>query len=420
MRLTLDADLQDAAEKAIVFGMHQAERNHNWYSRGGAAVAIDPRNGDVLALASVPSFHPGAYVNSNYKRELPALLDHPPGAAEAANFPHLDRATEGQYPPGSTFKPVTALAAIQEGLVSPYDEINCPAQYVLKHPDGTPVFGGTFNNWNKTSSGYLTLSGALEQSCDTYFYELGKRFYDLPGQRQPLQEWATRWGFGHPTGLDIGGEASGLLPTIGWREKTYTKKTDPAGWEQDSLWKPGDSLQLAIGQKDLTVTPLQMTQFYAMLANNGKFVRPHLLDQVEQPGTRHTAPLALRRYSAPPPRDAHIDPQALSVVQQGLYEATHGNNGTATAVFGGFPTVIAGKTGTAEKVQPALGGQILDQSWFCGYGPASTGEVPTIAACVVIENGGFGAEAAAPAALKMFQEYFHQKGGNTQATEHLD
>jgi penicillin-binding protein 2 len=317
---------------------------------------------------------------------------------------------------------VTALAAIQEGLLSPYESIDCPAKYVLKKPDGTPIYGGVFNNWNHTSAGPLDLSAALEQSCDTYFYELGNRFYNHRGPRHPLQEWAARWGFGRPTGLDIGGEASGLLPTPEWRKKTYTKKTDPRGWEIDRLWKSGDSLQLAIGQKDLTVTPLQMTQFYAMLANNGRFVQPHLLQQVEQPGSRRTGPIALRRYSGPPPRESGIDPQALSVVQQGLYEATHGGTGTATAVFDGFPTVIAGKTGTAEKIVPEINPyKPTDQSWFCGYGPATTaGTVPTIALCVVIENGGFGAEAAAPAALKIFQEYFHQQGGNAQATEHKD
>jgi penicillin-binding protein 2 len=414
VRLTLDANLQAAAEKAIRYGMALAEQNKNWYSRGGAAVAIDPRNGDVLALASVPGFHPGAYVNSNYKNELPALLDHPPGAAARANFPHLDRAIEGLYPPGSTFKPVTALAAIEEARLPPFETLNCPARYVLRKPDGTPIFGGTFKNWNDSSSGYLTLATALEQSCDTYFYELGNRFYEMPGNRHPLQEWASRWGFGHPTGLDIGGEASGLLPTPEWKKKHFSA-------EIDQSWKSGDSLQLAIGQGDLTVTPLQMTQFYAMLANNGKFVRPHLLDRVEASGTRHTAPIPLRRYSAPPPRDARIDPQALSVVQTGLYEATHGSNGTATSVFSGFPTTIAGKTGTAQKIVPEINPYTpTDQSWFCGYGPADEGAVPSIALCVVIENGGFGAEAAAPAALKIFQEYFHQKGGNVSGGAQAD
>ena len=208
------------------------------------------------------------------------------------------------------------------------------------------------------------------------------------------------------------------MPTPEWRKKTLRGRRR---WEHDRLWKPGDSLQLAIGQKDLTVTPLQMTQFYAMLANNGRFVRPHLLQQVEQPGSRRTGadrPAPLLGAAA---RESRIDPQALSVVQQGLYEATHGGTRHGDRRLRRLPDRDRRQDGHRREGAPgARPVQILDQSWFCGYGPASTGEVPTIALCVVIENGGFGAEAAAPAALKIFQEYFHQKGGNAQATEHHD
>ena len=411
VRLTLDAKLQTAAEKAIRDGEQFAANNHNYWSRGGAAVAINPQNGDILALASQPGFAPGAFVNPNMHKQLNRLLSPNPQVAKADNYPMVNRAIAGSYPPGSTFKPVTALAAMEEGLMSPYSSIDCPASWSvpLHGPDGRTVFGGTFNNWNHTASGALTLPQALEQSCDTYFYQLGWDFYSQTGNRQPLQEWAGRWGFGRPTGIDIGGEYAGLLPTIAWRKKTYTAKTDP-NWQVDRLWKPGDSVQLAIGQKDLTVTPLQMARFYAMIANGGKLIRPHLLDQVEEPGTRRTGPLVLRRYSGPPPVDSRVDPSMLAAVQSGLYEATHGTNGTASAVFSSFPTAISGKTGTAQKFVEGLG--LLDQSWFCGYGPSSNGEVPTIALCVVIENGGFGAEAAAPAALEIFREYFHEKGGS--------
>jgi penicillin-binding protein 2 len=412
VRLTLDAKLQKAAENAILYGENLAAQNHNYFSRGGAAVAINPQNGDVLALASEPGFQPGAFVNPNMRKQLNRLLSSNPSVAAADNYPMVNRAIAGLYPPGSTFKPVTALAAMEEGLLSPYSTIDCPASWTvpLKDPvTGKPITGGTFNNWNHTASGPLTLPQALEQSCDTYFYQLGYDFYLQPGNRHPLQEWAARWGFGRPTGIDIGGEYPGLLPTPEWRDRTYTAKTDPTAWQVDRLWKPGDSVQLAIGQKDLTVTPLQLARFYAMIANGGKIVRPHLLDQVEEPGTSRTGPLVLRRYSSPPPVDSRIDPSMLDAVQAGLYGATHGGQGTASAVFSTFPTPISGKTGTAQKAVPGLG--LQDQSWFCGYGPSTSGAVPTIALCVVIENGGFGAEAAAPAALKIFREYFHEGGG---------
>ncbi len=399
VRLTIDARLQKEAEEAIQYGIGLAHRNENWYANGGAVVALDPRNGEVLALASWPTFDPGVYSNPNKRKGLRPLLDRE--VAERQNFPNLSRATAGRYPPGSTFKPVTALAAMQEGLLSPYEAIDCPAQYVLRKPDGTPVLGGTFNNWNNISSGLLTLAPALEQSCDTYFYDIGMRFYNQPGDRHPLQEWAARWGFGHATGLDVGDEDPGLLPTPEWRRKTYSHPVD-------KLWKPGDSIQLAIGQKDLVVTPLQMTSFYATIANGGKIVRPHLLMHVEEPSTERSSPLVRRRYAGPPPRDGKIDPSALAAVQDGLFGATHGSNGTASAVFSSFPVPIAGKTGTAEKVIPDVG--LVDQSWFCGYGP--TQPVARIAACVIIENGGFGGEAAAPAALKIFQHFFDAEGGN--------
>ncbi|MFN2470899.1 MAG: penicillin-binding protein 2 [Gaiellaceae bacterium] len=408
VRLTLDVDLQRAAEEAIATGIRLAIDNENWYANGGAAVALDPRTGEVLALASLPAYHPGAYSNPGKRKELRFLLDE--RAAEEANFPGINRTTEGLYPPGSTWKPVTALAAIQEGLVGPYDQLPCPAVFYVRDSAGNPVLGGEFNNWNDSSSGALTLPQALEQSCDTYFYDLGMRFYSLPGERgHPLQEWASRWGFGRPTGVETGGELGGLLPTPEWRKRTYTKKTLPCCWEQERLWKPGDSIQLAIGQKDLLVTPLQMASFYAMVANNGRMVQPHLLKWAER-GTDRTLPLVTRRYSGPAPRESGINPVALSAVQDGLYAATHGAYGTATAVFDGFPVSIAGKTGTAEKRVEQAGGALVDQSWFCGYGP--TDATPELAVCVVIENGGFGGEAAAPAALEIFQEYFHRQGGN--------
>jgi penicillin-binding protein 2 len=291
---------------------------------------------------------------------------------------------------------------MQEGLLSPFEPIDCPAEFVLRKPDGTPILGGTFSNWNDVSSGSLTLAPALEQSCDTYFYDIGMRFYNQEGS--PLQEWAARWGFGQPTGLDIGDEDPGLLPTPAWRRKTYSNAVD-------KLWKPGDSIQLAIGQKDLLVTPLQMASFYAMIANGGRIVRPHLLLQVEEPGTERASPLVRRRYVGPPAGEGRIDASSLAAVQEGLFGATHGSNGTASIVFRDFPIPVAGKTGTAEKIVPEVNRYAYtDQSWFCGYGP--TDREAQIALCVLIENGGFGGEAAAPAALTIFQHFFRTDGGN--------
>ena len=249
----------------------------------------------------------------------------------------------------------------------------------------------------------MTLPQAIGASCDTYFYNLGYSFYALPPDRgHPLQGWASRFGFGAPTGVDVGPEQDGLLPTPEWRQSTYTKKTDPCCWQIDRLWKPGDSIQLAIGQKDLLVTPLQMVRFYSLIANGGKLVKPHVVQAVGKPGG------GMVPLNPPAPEPSNVDPAALAVVRDGLYRATHASYGTATAVFGNFPISVAGKTGTAEKVvqPPGYAHPLLqDQSWWCGYAPA---EKPELAVCAVIENGGHGGTAAAPAALKVFEHYFHK------------
>ena len=205
--------------------------------------------------------------------------------AKAENYPALDRAIAGAYPPGSTFKPVTALAAMQEHILSPSQSLLCTPTYKTS--------GQIFKNWDPFVNQAMTLPTALAQSCDTYFYQVGKAFYDLPADRgQPLQKWARTFGFGRQTGLDVGPATSGLLPTIDWKHKTYTKKTDPYNWQVDRLWKPGDSIQLAIGQKDMPATPLQMARFYALLANGGKLVTPHLASAIEQPGPTTARPRA--------------------------------------------------------------------------------------------------------------------------------
>jgi penicillin-binding protein 2 len=388
LRLTLDAKLQRAAELALVHGIAVAREDDQWAANGGAIVALDPRTGAVRAMASAPTYDPRLYIGKPNPRALRPLLDQE--AAKAANFPGLNRAIAGLYPPGSTWKPVTALAAMRERLVSAYSMLPCTGSMEI---DGT-----TFNNWNLYINEAMTLPTALAASCDTYFYQLGYEFYKLPPQYgSPLQKWASAFGFGKTTGLDVGGEQAGLLPTPQWRRETYTKERYPKTWEVDQLWKSGDSVQLAIGQKDLLVTPLQMARFYALIANDGKLVTPHLVSRVEQPGNRG----AVKQVFAPSPRPVNVHPAELRAVQQGLYHATQASYGTSYGTFSSFPVEIAGKTGTAEK---SIDGVMFDQAWWCGYGP--TEPTPELVVCAVIENGGHGGTAAAPAALKVFESYF--------------
>jgi penicillin-binding protein 2 len=405
VRLTIDIGVQRAAERALRLGIETAHENESYNANGGAIVALDPSDGAVLGMASYPTYKPSVYVGRVDPEKIAPLIDN--RAARKANYPGLNRATQVEYPPGSTWKPVTALAAMQEHLLSPYSPIQCTpqAEYGLDKQ--------VFRNWDPYVNRAMNLPEALAASCDTYFYDVGYRFY-TQGRSfwDRLQDWARVFGFGSATGLDIGGESDGLVPTPSWRKRTFTSDWDRA-------WNPGDSIQLAIGQKDVTVTPLQMARFYAMIANGGKLVTPYVVSAVETPGANHQRPAVLRTFSPNPPRDTGVDPEALQVVRDGLYMATHSNDGTSSGVFGSYPISISGKTGTAEKVVPLPGypaDHLEDQAWWCGYGPADQ-EVAKIVVCAVIENGGHGGTAAAPAAMQVIEQFFHVKGGPAVAVK---
>jgi penicillin-binding protein 2 len=398
VRLTISVKLQKAAEHALDDGIRLAQADGHWAARGGAIVALDPTDGSILAMASSPTYKPSVYTGRVTTKAL-AEAGLTQKTAAAKNYPALDRALQATYPPGSTFKPVTAIAAMQEHLVSPYAYLPCTGTYHSPNDNANQ----TFKNWDPFVSQQMDMPTALAYSCDTYFYQLGDRFWELPQARhQPLQDWATRLGFGRVTGTDAGPEAAGLVPTIAWRHNRFTRKKDPCCWEVDRLWKPGNSIQLAIGQGDLLVTPLQMARFYALIANGGKLVTPHILLDVESPnGTPVPVP------ARPAPAQPRVDPAALQVVQKGLWEATHLSFGTSYPIFGSYPISIAGKTGTAEKVVSLPGYLGLqDQSWWCGYGPT---EDAKLVVCAVIENGGHGGTAAAPAAAEVFSSFFGVK-----------
>jgi penicillin-binding protein 2 len=406
LRLTLDLGLQQAAEQALREGIVLAHEGGGtgWAANGGAIVAMDPRDGSVLAMASYPTFEPSVYVGRDPRKLAPLQDDR---IASERNHPGLNRALDVVYPPGSTWKPVTALAAMQEHILTPYSALPCTPDYL--------AYEQVFRNWTPYTSGWISLPKALAESCDTYFYRVGDEFYKLPENRgHALQNWASRFGFGAPTGIDVGPEAAGLVPTPEWREKTFAGKQYG---EIDRIWKPGYSIQMAIGQGDLTVTPLQMTRFYAMLANGGQLVTPHLVEDVEQASGDPSSPQVLQRFTPPPPTSTDVDKTALSIVRSGLFEATHDPEGTSSGVFGAFPEPISGKTGTAEKLVTLPGEttpRMLDQSWWCGYGPS---ENARLVVCAVIENGGHGGTAAAPAALRVFQKFFKVK--NYAAIPHV-
>jgi penicillin-binding protein 2 len=396
LRLTIDINLQRAAEKALTYGIALARSSaEGAFADGGSIVALDPNTGAVLAMASNPTYKPSIFAGTPDPTKLAPLLN--PTVAEKDNHPGINRALGAAYPPGSTWKPVTALAAMQEQILTPYEPILCSPDLV--------DHGQVFHNWTPLIDQNMDLKTALAESCDTYFYRVAQRFYNLPPDRgHPLQAWASRFGFGEPTGVDIGGETTGLVPTPEWRREAFPASKGYGA--VDRIWKPGYSIQLAIGQGDLLVTPLQMARFYAMIANGGKLVTPHIGEDVELTGQGSQALRVLRRFGAQAPQSTGVDPAALAVVQQGLEEATHSPLGTSYGVFGNFGVDIVGKTGSAEKVVSVPGYPNplkLTQSWWCGYGPY---ESPSIVVCAMIENGGHGGTAAAPAALKVFEQYF--------------
>ena len=381
IRLTIDAELQKAAEDALDYGIRLALEDGEWAADGGALVAMDPRNGEILALASNPTFDPSVYVGRVSSKNLKAL------AAPSANHPTLNRAVSGVYPAGSTFKPVTALAALEEGLIQPDELIQCTGKEVID--------GQTFANWDPNANEPMMLTTALAASCDTYFYQVAMRFYVR--EDAPLQKWSKRFGFGRKTGMDLGPEEAGLVPTIAWKERYFKHPID-------KIWTSGDSVQLSIGQGDFLATPLQMARFYALIANGGKLVEPHIVKSVEEPRREGEPSVVLQPYLTKPPKDVGLSPTSLRIVREGLYDAAHAPYGTSTSIFGSFPVPIAGKTGTAEKFVriPGYSG-LRDQAWWCGYGPY---DKPELVVCAVIENGGHGGTAAAPAALKVFEKHF--------------
>ncbi len=373
LRLTIDARLQRTAVRAIRHGIALARAHGHADARAGAAVALDPRTGAVYALASYPSFnevraaHDPAY--------LARLLRSPAGL--------LDRATQGLYPLGSTFKPVVAEAALASGLLAPGSALLCdPALRV-----GDVVF----HNVESGVYAYMTLPEALAVSCDTWFYRLGLAFYERQARsgRLDLQRWARALGLGARTGIDLPGEAAGVVPTPGWLRRSFS---DP--WLR--IWYPGTSVNLSIGQGYLTATPLQLAVAYAALANGGTVVRPHVAAAVlDAQGN------VVRRLAFPPRRRLHLT--GLGAIRAGLYAAAH--TGTSASTFASFPVPVAGKTGTAEAPHGS------SHSWYASWAPSDR---PRLVVVVLIEHGGFGAEAAAPAARDIYAAFF---GRGAQVTE---
>jgi penicillin-binding protein 2 len=363
LRLSVDFGVQKAGQAALAR-----------YGLPGGFVAMDPRSGEVLALGSNPSYDPNVFAKgvsaSVYKR-----LQDPDNGAPLAN-----RATQGLYPTGSAFKLITSVAALQSGLITPAT--------VLFDGGELTVGGVTFKNAGGVSHGAVALPRALQVSSDVFFYRLGLMADQKGGE--VIQKWAGRLGLGHPTGIDLPGEGVGLVPTPEWRNRLFRRKLT------DRPWTPGDNINLAVGQGDLQANPLQMAVAYSAVANGGRVVTPHIGLRVEDNDGR-----ILQQIEPGARRRLKLGSSTTSAIMQGLRAAANDPGGTSTPVFEGFPITVAGKTGTAER------GAQGDQSWYVVTAPYND---PRVVVAVTIERGGFGAEAAAPAARRILAAYFGIKG----------
>jgi penicillin-binding protein 2 len=364
LRLSLDLDVQKTGQQAIS-------------GDAGAFVVMDVHNGAILGLGSNPSFDPNEFSKGIKQSQLDALYNPDNGA------PLTDRAIQGGYPVGSTFKLITATAALEGGLITPSS--------LLYDPGFLKVGGVEFKNAEGAVHGALALRDALRVSDDVFFYKLGLQAYNS-GNGHLIQKWAARYGLGQYSGIDISGEQPGLVPSPEWRNKLYNHKPPLT----DRPWSPGDNINLSVGQGDLQVSPLQLAVAYAALANGGRVLKPHLGERIEGASGR-----VIQEFGARTKRRIRIAPQYRQAIIDGLRAAASANGGTSTPVFRGFPIPIAGKTGTAEK---GIGRK--DQSWYVALAP-----YPSFRYVVVVtaEHGGFGADTAAPEARKILATLFGVK-----------
>jgi penicillin-binding protein 2 len=367
LKLTINSAVQAAGESALA-------------ARGlpGGFVTMNVDNGEILGLGSFPTFDPSELIEPS-QAQVDALYRN-------EQAPLTDRAIAGLYPTGSTFKPITAIAALESGHLTPSEVINDPGQF--------EIGGEVFKNAGEAANGSVSLVSALEVSSDVFFYNLGFRMWNTGD----LQHWAHALGIGRPTGIDLPGAEDGLLPSRHWRNRLYRE----GGTERP--WSAGDNIQLATGQGDLQTNPLQMAVAYAALANGGTIVTPHIGLEVEDAAGR-----VLKEFQPKPRRHTHIDPEYRATILEGMHDAAQNGGGTSFAVFGGFPIPVAGKTGTAQRPPHA------DQSW---YGVLAPYPNPRIVTFVTMEEGGFGVESAAPAAKTILEAYFaHRLSAESEPEE---
>ena len=351
IKLTIDIDLQVEAEESLK-------------GKAGAVVAIQPNTGEVLALASAPSFNPNLFVRGIDYGTWKSLVNDP-------RKPLLNRAIQSRYPPGSTFKIITAIAALEEGIVDKNTRFFC---------NGSIFFGRTFRCWKAPGHGNVHLYNAIVESCDVYFYEIAKQL-DI----DKLAQYAMGFGLGRPSGIDLEGEVAGLVPTSGWKLETKKER-----------WYKGETLNTVIGQGYLSATPIQMARLIGAVVNGGKLYGPYLLSDAgpEEPESV-----------------VEINPKYISLIKKALLGVVTDKKGTGWAARSDI-VGIGGKTGTTQVVGGVSRGKDIpekykDHAWFVAFAPE---DKPRIAVAVFVEHGGHGSTGAAPIAKRIIEGYFKNKG----------
>ncbi|MHB8964654.1 MAG: penicillin-binding protein 2 [Coriobacteriia bacterium] len=362
VRLTIDIDVQKVAEDVLGDALDEAHRQNFRKAKAGAAVVIDVATGEIVAMASAPTYDPSVFLGGISDAEWKTLT------AKTSEYPLNNRAVMGAYPPASTFKVVTGLAGLDADITYSGRTYSCAGKWT--------EMGTQWPKWCWNHSGHGTISfdGGIEESCDTVFYEIGYEFNKR--KKEELQLYSREFGLGAKTGIDLPGEVAGRVPDAAWKKKF---NEDYPEWQ---TWLPGDTVNIAIGQGDMLVTPLQLASVYAGIANNGTVMRPHILkDVLDSEGK------VARSYE--PEKMAQVDVTAgdLSIMRRALVRVTE--SGTGRGAFSGFGVTVAGKTGTAQVAGKD------DYALFAAFAPA---EKPRYAVAVVIEQGGHGGSVAAPAA----------------------
>jgi penicillin-binding protein 2 len=357
---TLDIELQAVAAEALG-------------ERAGAVVALDPRSGAVRVLYSAPNFDPDVFGGRLSPGEWAALQEDP-------LHPLQNRCLQGVYPPGSTIKPFLALAGLAEGEIDPGTTVYCNGSVIL--------YGHRFRCWRRGGHGFVDLQRSLAESCDIYYYQLGRRL-----GIEKMAAWFHRFGFGERTGLDLSFENSGLIGTPEWSRRV-----------RGTPWYPGEAVSVSIGQGPVLATVVQLARGFALLANGGRLVSPHLVA---------SAPVVAG--------ESIVNPQHLALVTAALEDVVHGPAGTARRL-GRLP--IAGKTGTAqvarlqEGVDPEdLAPELRHHAWFVGWAPLDT---PELVVSAIVEHGGDGGSAAGPVVGRVIEAYLDQQSHGTATTPEVD